>query len=261
MITLENVTKAYGEIVAVDHLTLDIDSGELLVLLGVSGCGKTTTLKLINRLVEPTAGTVRINGVDIRKLPPHQLRRSVGYCFQEVGLFPHMTVAENVAITLDLLGWGGQQQGRRVHELLAMLGLDPPQFASRWPHELSGGQAQRVGIARALAAKPEIILFDEPFGALDPLTRDRLQQSLQMIRTDLGLTGIFVTHDMLEALLLGDRIAVMQQGRVVQIGRPRDLLLAPANDYVAELMETPRRQTAELDALAAAPEPGSETVR
>jgi osmoprotectant transport system ATP-binding protein len=249
MIQLDRLSKAYGESLAVDDVTLHVERGELLVLLGGSGCGKTTTLKMINRLVEPTSGVVRISGTDTRALLPHELRRRIGYSFQEVGLFPHMTVAENVAVTLDLLGWSAGEQMRRVDELLSMLGLETAEFSARWPNELSGGQRQRVGIARALAAKPEILLFDEPFGALDPLTRDQLQQSFQALRRELGLTGVFVTHDMVEALLLGDRIAVMERGRFIQVGPPQELLARPATDYVAELMETPQRQIEQLEAL------------
>jgi osmoprotectant transport system ATP-binding protein len=255
MIELQRLSKAYGEILAVDDLSLEVARGELLVLLGGSGCGKTTTLKLINRLVEPTSGLVRIEGHDTRELPGPELRRKIGYCFQEVGLFPHMTVGQNVAITLDLLGWSREDQEERVRELLSMVSLEAETFASRWPSELSGGQRQRVGIARALAAQPEILLLDEPFGALDPLTRDQLQRSFQTLRDDLGLTGVFVTHDMVEALILGDRIAVMERGRMVQIGTPQTLLAEPATDYVAQLMETPRRQAARVDALAGATGP------
>jgi osmoprotectant transport system ATP-binding protein len=258
MIELDRLSKAYDSLLVVHELTFDVARGELLVLLGGSGCGKTTTLKLINRLVEPTSGTVKIAGTDTRALEGYELRRRIGYCFQEVGLFPHMTVGENVAITLDLLGWTTSEQEVRVRELLSMLGLEPSEFVARWPHELSGGQRQRVGIARALAAKPEILLLDEPFGALDPLTRDRLQQSFQRLRREVGVTGVFVTHDMVEALLLGDRIAVMEAGRLVQIGRPQELLLEPATDYVAELMETPMRQTEQLEALAAKASPGNQ---
>ena len=258
MIELDCLSKTYDSVVAVQDLTLNVERGELLVLLGGSGCGKTTTLKLINRLVEPTSGAVRIAGTDTRALEGHELRRRIGYCFQDVGLFPHMTVAENVGITLDLLGWSASEQEARVRELLALLELEPSEFVARWPHELSGGQRQRVGMARALAAKPEILLLDEPFGALDPLTRDRLQQSFQRLRRELDVTGVFVTHDMVEALLLGDRIAVMEAGRLVQVGRPQELLLEPATDYVAELMETPMRQTEQLEALAVKASPGNE---
>jgi osmoprotectant transport system ATP-binding protein len=223
--------------------------GECLVLLGGSGSGKTTTLKMLNRLVEPTAGHVRLGGVDTRELEPHVLRRRVGYAFQQIGLFPHLSVAENVGVTPALLGWDGARIDARVDELLAMVELEPEVFRTRPPAELSGGQQQRVGLARALAAEPEVLLLDEPFGALDPITRDRLQQSFQRIRARLGVTVVFVTHDMTEALLLGDRIGVMNEGKLVQIGSPRELLRAPADAYVAELMSTPKRQTEALEAL------------
>ena len=261
MIELYGLSKAYDSVLAVQDLTLDVARGELLVLLGCSGCGKTTTLKLINRLVEPTSGSIRIAGTDTRALKGHELRRRIGYCFRDVGLFPHMTVGENVGITLDLLDWSASEQEVRVRELLSLLGLEPSEFVARWPHELSGGQRQRVGIARALAAKPEILLLDEPFGALDPLTRDRLQQLFQGLRRELDVTGVFVTHDMVEALLLGDRIAVMEAGKLVQVGRPQQLLLEPATDYVAELMETPMRQTEQLEALAVKTSSGNEGGR
>lgn len=249
MIEIENLSKRFGEAVAVDSISLSVESGELLVLLGDSGCGKTTTLKMINRLIEPTSGQVRIDGVDAASFAPHELRRHIGYCFQQVGLFPHFTVAENVAITPTLLGWKSGRIAERVSELLELVELDPATFRNRQPRELSGGQQQRVGVARALAAEPRVMLLDEPFGALDPLTRDRLQQSFQEIRRRLQLTAIFVTHDMVEALLLGDRIAVMRGGSLVQVGTPYDLLHDPADEYVAELMATPARQADALDAL------------
>jgi osmoprotectant transport system ATP-binding protein len=214
-----------------------------------SGCGKTTTLRLVNRLIEPTSGSVWIDGVDTRSEPAPQLRRRIGYCFQQVGLFPHLSVAENVAITPTLLGWSASQIAARVDELLARVALDPAAYRDRRPHALSGGEAQRVELARALAARPLLMLLDEPFGALDPLTRENLQQAFASIRRELGLTAIFVTHDMAEALLLGDRIAVLHAGRLVQLGTPAELLRAPANDLVAELLRTPRRQAEALDAL------------
>ena len=258
MIELDALTKRYGDNVVVDALTLRIERGELLVLLGGSGCGKTTTLKMINRLVEPTGGRVRIDGEDVARVPPYQLRRRIGYCFQQVGLFPHLTVGENVGITPTLLGRSPDAVARRVDELLALVDLDPAAFRDRWPRDLSGGQQQRVGVARALAAEPKNVLMDEPFGALDPLTRDRLQESFRAIQRRLGVTVVFVTHDMVEALLLGDRIAVMRAGRLVQLGTPRELLTHPADDYVAQLMGTPARQTRALDALLrAAPDPTS----
>jgi osmoprotectant transport system ATP-binding protein len=242
VIELRALTKRYGSTVVVDRLSLAVGGGELLVLLGGSGCGKTTTLKMINRLVDPTSGMVCIGGVDTATLQPHDLRRQIGYCFQRVGLFPHLTVAENVGVTPTLLGWAPDRVRRRVDELLRLVDLEPGVFRDRYPAELSGGQQQRVGVARALAAEPRIMLLDEPFGALDPLTRDRLQQSFQGIRRALGLTAIFVTHDMVEALLLGDRIAVMSAGRLLQVGAPGELLRAPADPYVAALMATPSRQ-------------------
>jgi osmoprotectant transport system ATP-binding protein len=248
MIEIDALRKTLGGTVVVDDLTLRVCRGELLVLLGHSGCGKTTTLKMINRLVEPTSGAVRIGGTDVTAVAPHELRRRIGYCFQRVGLFPHFTVAENVAVTPALAGWARTRIAHRVDELLELVELEPAAFRERYPGELSGGEQQRVGVARALAAEPAVMLLDEPFGALDPLTRDRLQQSFQAIRRRIDLTAIFVTHDMVEALLLGDRIAVMRRGQLVQVGTPHALLSEPADAYVAELMATPSRQT---DALAA----------
>jgi osmoprotectant transport system ATP-binding protein len=249
MIELESITKRYGDAVVVDGVSLRVDEGELLVLLGGSGSGKTTTLKMINRLIEPTSGAVRIDGRDVRESPPHALRRRIGYVFQRLGLFPHLTVAENIAVTPSLLGWDADRIRARIDALLELCELDPATLRDRRPDELSGGQQQRVGVARALAAEPRVMLLDEPFGALDPLTRDRLQQSFLKIRRRLGLTAIFVTHDMVEALLLGDRIAVMQAGRLVQVGAPRELLAAPADEHVAQLLGTPRRQAAAVAAL------------
>jgi osmoprotectant transport system ATP-binding protein len=204
---------------------------------------------MVNRLIEPSAGRVVIDGQDIGALDAHELRRRIGYVFQRIGLFPHMTVAENVAVIPTLLGWDRPRIRQRVDELLELVELTPALVRERRPSELSGGQQQRVGVARALAASPRVMLLDEPFGALDPLTRDRLQQSFLRIRRQLGLTAIFVTHDMVEALLVGDRIAVLNEGRLVQIGTPRELLRFPANDYVRQLMETPTRQARVVDAL------------
>jgi osmoprotectant transport system ATP-binding protein len=249
MIELQSLSKRYGAHVAVDALDLTIADGELLVLLGGSGCGKTTTLKMVNRLIEPTSGRVLVDGDDVATIAPHELRRRIGYAFQRVGLFPHLSIAENVAVTPSLLGWDAQRIERRVDELLELVELDPAATRERRPDELSGGQQQRVGVARALAAEPRLMLLDEPFGALDPLTRDRIQQSFRRIRDRLGLTAIFVTHDMGEALVLGDRIAVMHEGRLVQVGSPRELLASPADETVRQLLDTPRRQAALVDAL------------
>lgn len=251
MIELEKLSKAYADAIVVDGVSLAVAPGELVVLLGESGSGKTTTLKMVNRLIEPTSGTVSLNGEDTGHIEPHLLRRRIGYVFQKVGLFPHMTVSENVGITPSLLGWNADRIRARVAELLVTVELDPPVFGDRLPHELSGGQQQRVGVARALAAEPDVLLLDEPFGALDPLTREKLQQSFARIRRQKELTAIFVTHDMIEALALADRIAVMRHGRLVQVGTPRVLLTAPTDDYVAQLMSTPRRQAELVDALLA----------
>ncbi len=249
MLELQGASKRYGDVIAVERLTLRVNEGEVVVLLGGSGCGKTTTLKMVNRLIEPSEGRILFNAADTREMPPHELRRAIGYCFQQVGLFPHMDVAQNVAITLRLLGWDANRRERRVNELLELVGLEPGSFRGRLPAELSGGQAQRVGLARALAASPRMVLLDEPFGALDPLTRDRLQRAFQDIRRTLGLSCLFVTHDMIEALLLGDRIAVMDRGRLVQLGTSEELLRRPANAYVAALMDTPRRQAQAVGAF------------
>ena len=251
MIELQHLTKRYGNQVAVRDLSLTVDEGELLVLLGGSGSGKTTTLKMINRLIEPSAGSVLVDGRDVAELAPHDLRRRIGYAFQQVGLFPHMTVAENIEVTPALLGWTEDKLRRRVDELLALVELDPDETRDRRPDQLSGGQQQRVGVARALAAKPRLMLLDEPFGALDPLTRHRLQESFVRIRRELGLTAVFVTHDMVEALVLGDRIAVLQAGHLVQIGTPRTLMREPANDYVRQLLDTPRREAQLVESLLA----------
>ena len=252
MIRLHNVTKQYGSsVVAVDRLSLDIASGELVVLLGESGCGKTTTLKMINRLIEPTSGDIDIDGRNTRQLDPVALRRQIGYVFQGVGLFPHMTVGENVAVVPGLLQWKPADIASRVEELLELVGLPAGEYRDRLPAALSGGQRQRVGVARALAARPSIMLMDEPFGALDPLTRDALQDEYRKIHQSLGLTSVMVTHDMTEALLMADRIAVMHDGRIAQLGTPHELLAKPRNDYVRALMQTPRRQADRLEALVA----------
>jgi osmoprotectant transport system ATP-binding protein len=241
MIEVTGLARRYGEAFAVAEVSFRVEPGELLALVGGSGSGKTTTLKMINRLVEPDAGRVLVEGRDAATVEPHALRRSIGYVFQGVGLFPHLTVAENVAVPLRLLGWPRDRVAARVAELLALVELAPA-LAERFPAALSGGEQQRVGVARALAAAPRVMLLDEPFGALDPLTRDRLQRSFDALRRQLGLTAVFVTHDMAEALVLADRIGVMRAGRLVQLGRPEELARAPADDDVARLLDTPRRQ-------------------
>jgi osmoprotectant transport system ATP-binding protein len=251
VIELVELTKRYGDFTAVDGVSLTVEEGTLLVLLGGSGSGKTTTLKMINRLIEPTSGKILFDGEDVLAQPAHEVRRRIGYAFQKIGLFPHMTIAENVGITPRLLGWDPERTRKRVDELLEIVELDPKEVRERRPSELSGGQQQRVGVARALAAAPKVMLLDEPFGALDPVTRERIQKFFLRIRKETGLTAIFVTHDMVEALILGDRIAVMNQGVLVQVGTPHDLLTKPADDYVEQLMSTPKSQADFVEALIA----------
>ena len=232
MIELDHVSRQYGARKAVDDLSLSVERGELFVLIGPSGSGKSTALKLINRLIEPSAGTIRIDGEDVRQLAPEMLRRRIGYVFQSISLFPHWTVERNIATVPELLGWPKAKMLDRAHELLTLLKLDPDRFRDKYPHELSGGEQQRVGVARALAARPDILLMDEPFGALDPITRAALQDEIARIHAESGTTIVFVTHDMDEALKLATRIAIMAQGQLVQIGAPTELLSAPASDFV-----------------------------
>ncbi|MFN3168464.1 MAG: ATP-binding cassette domain-containing protein [Phycisphaeraceae bacterium] len=234
---------------AVDRVNLSLAPGRLLVILGESGSGKTTTLKMINRLIEPTRGSVSIDGEDVRDRDADQLRRVIGYAFQGIGLFPHLTIAQNVGVTPQLLGWPTKNVAARVDELLEMVGLEPKAYRDRLPRELSGGQRQRVGVARALAAGPRLVLMDEPFGALDPLTRDALQSEFRALHERLGLTTIMVSHDITEALLLGDEIAVMCNGELHQHGPPGDLLNRPATEYVRRLMAMPRTQSDRVEAL------------
>ena len=234
MISLEHVTKRYGERVAVDDLSVDIAAGELAVLVGPSGCGKTTTLRMINRLVEPTSGTIRVDGRDTRERPVTELRRSIGYVIQQGGLLPHLTVAENVATVPRLLRWDRARIRARVDELLELVGLPPAEYAARLPRALSGGERQRVGVARALGADPPVLLMDEPFSALDPITRLRLQGELLRVQSLVRKTIVVVTHDIDEALRLGDRVVLMRTGgRIAQVDTPAALLARPASDFVA----------------------------
>ena len=249
-IAFEDVSKSFdhGRVVAVDGVSLSVTQGEFLAVVGGSGSGKTTLLRLANRLIDADAGAVRIGGNDVRSLDPIALRRRIGYVFQSGGLFPHMTIAGNIGITPHLLGAPAADIATRVDELLDLVRLDRSRHRDRFPHELSGGQRQRVGVARALAAKPDIVLMDEPFGALDPLTRDALGEDYSRLHGELGLTTVMITHDMAEAVLLADRIAVMRDGRLLAQGTPEQL--ADSRDpYVQDLLRTPRRQAERLQAL------------
>jgi osmoprotectant transport system ATP-binding protein len=257
VISLQEVSKTYGEgRTVVDRVSLDVRDGEFLVVVGPSGSGKTTLLRLVNRLIDPSTGSVRVEGEDVRAVDAVELRRRIGYVFQGVGLFPHMTVAENIAITPRLLGWDRPLIDARVDELIDLVRLDRAKHRDRFPAQLSGGEAQRVGVARALAAKPKIVLMDEPFGALDPITRDALGRDCRRLHDELGLTTVMITHDTLEAVLLADRIAVIRAGRLVTEGAPRDLLGGEQDDYVRELMAVPRNQAERLRALTDRPQAG-----
>ncbi|GAA1112784.1 betaine/proline/choline family ABC transporter ATP-binding protein [Nocardiopsis composta] len=239
MIRLENLTKAYpGQAEpAIDGLSLEIPRGEIVVFVGPSGCGKTTLMKLINRLIEPTSGRIVIDGRDVTEMNPDELRRGIGYAIQQTGLFPHRTVAQNIATVPKLLGWPAEKVSARVDELLTMVGLAPDTYRDRYPKQLSGGQQQRVGVARALAADPAVMLMDEPFGAIDPITREALQNEFLRIQRDIRKTIVFVTHDIDEAVKLGDRIAVFGPGgRIAQYDTPEAVLSDPADDYVAEFI-------------------------
>lgn len=236
MIELQGLERRYGDGYAVRDLNLTFPEGAVTALLGPSGCGKTTTLRMINRLTEPSAGRVLLRGQDTRELRPETLRRGIGYVIQQIGLFPHLTVAQNVATVPDLLGKDRRATARRVDELLELVGLDPAVYRAKRPGELSGGQAQRVGVARALAADPPVLLMDEPFGALDPLARDALQDAFRDIQRRLGKTVVLVTHDIDEALRLGDHVALMQGGHLAQFGTPDDLIHRPASDFVRRFL-------------------------
>ena len=236
MIELFDVTKRFGDEIAVNGISLRVEKGELCALVGTSGCGKSTTLRMINRLIEHSDGVIHLDGRPVRTFNEEVLRRRIGYVIQSTGLFPHWTVARNIGLVPRLLKWPRERVRARVAELMALLGLPPAEFADKFPHQLSGGQAQRVGVARALAADPEILLMDEPFGALDPITRESLQHELRDLQSRLHKTIVFVTHDMDEALTLADRLVVMHQGRIVQQGRPIELLHDPVDDFVASLL-------------------------
>jgi osmoprotectant transport system ATP-binding protein len=243
VVALERVTKRYGRDAppAVDDLSLTIGAGEICVLVGPSGCGKTTTMKMINRLIEPTSGRITIAGDDVMRLPAVELRRRIGYVIQQVGLFPHMTIADNVAVVPRLLRWPAQRIGARVEELLELVGLDSATYAGRYPAALSGGERQRVGVARALAADPPVMLMDEPFGAVDPITRDRLQNEFLRLQQQVRKTVVFVTHDVDEAIKMADRIAILQRGGVLaQYDTPNAILANPASEFVERFVGADR---------------------
>src|SRR5438067_3522586 len=240
MIRLESLTKTYaspqGTVTAVDRVRLEVGEGEICVLLGPSGCGKTTTLRMINRLVAPTSGKVVIAGRDTEAADPVELRRGIGYVIQQIGLFPNMTVAENIGVVPRLLGWPEVRRRKRAEELLALLALPPAQFADRYPNELSGGQAQRVGVARALAVDPPVLLMDEPFAALDPVNREAIQDEFLRMQQKLRKTILFVSHDIDEAVKMADRIAIFHSGKLVQFAAPDEMLAHPADAFVANFV-------------------------
>ncbi|ANT51511.1 ABC transporter ATP-binding protein [Mesorhizobium amorphae] len=236
MIEIEGITKRYDATTVVDDVSMVIEPRTIAVIVGTSGSGKTTLLRMINRLVEPTAGIIRLDGNDNRSQPDYELRRSIGYAIQGHGLFPHRTVAQNIATVPVLLGWDKARIKARVDELMTLYQLDPEAYGPRYPHELSGGQQQRVGVARALAAEPNVLLMDEPFGALDPIIRTKAQEDLLAIQKRFGTTIILVTHDMEEAVRMGDKIAVMDAGKLVQYAKPAEILAKPASDFVETLV-------------------------
>ncbi|MDP3447696.1 MAG: betaine/proline/choline family ABC transporter ATP-binding protein [Eubacteriales bacterium] len=241
MIKFENVTKKYGDLTVVDNLTLEVDKGNLVALIGASGCGKTTTLKMVNRIIEPTSGNIFVNEENILRQDPVQLRRGIGYVIQQIGLFPNMTIAENITVVGKLLSWNKAHSRERAEELLHMVEMDPALYMNRYPNELSGGQQQRIGVLRALATDPEIILMDEPFGALDPITREQLQNEFINLQTRLHKTILFVTHDMDEAIKMADSIVLMRDGKIVQAAAAEEMLRNPADDYVASFIGMDRR--------------------
>lgn len=233
MIEFTNVSKVYPDgTEAVKDMSFHVEKGELLALIGPSGCGKTTSMKMINRLIEPTSGTIKIHDKDIREYKISELRWNIGYVLQQIALFPHMTIEENIAVVPEMKKWKKQKINQRIDELMNMVGLDPETYKKRVPSELSGGQQQRVGVVRALAADPDIILMDEPFSALDPISREQLQQDIQQLQKEIQKTIVFVTHDIDEALSLGDRVCLMKEGEIVQLSTPQDLILNPCNDFV-----------------------------
>ena len=241
MIEIRNVTKRYGTATVVDNVSMSVEKGEITVIVGTSGSGKSTLMRMINRLVPITEGQIFVDGQNIMDVPATELRRKIGYAIQGHGLFPHRTVAQNIATVPQLLDWDSARIAKRVEELLGLFNLDPATFADKYPHQLSGGQQQRVGVARALAAEPELLLMDEPFGALDPVIRGKAQDDLLAIQKQFGTTVILVTHDMDEAFHLGNQIAVMSQGRLLQCSTPEKILTEPADPFVQQLTGTSDR--------------------
>ena len=258
MIEIEHVSRRFGDALAVDDVSLTIERGTVTAIVGTSGSGKSTLLRMINRLIEPTGGTIRIDGQDTATVAGETLRRGIGYVIQGHGLFPHWTVARNVATVPDLLGWDRARIERRVSELLTMLQLDPDTYAGKYPHQLSGGQQQRVGVARAIAAEPRVLLMDEPFGALDPVIRTQAQADLLALQQRLGITVVLVTHDVEEAIHLGDRVAVMDKGKLLQVATPAAILAHPQPGLVERLIGTGERalRLLSLVSVADAAEPG-----
>lgn len=238
MITLQNINKRYDEAMVLRDVSFTIESGEFFVLVGPSGSGKTTVLKLLNRLEEPSSGTVLLNQQAVDAYDVRTLRLSIGYVLQQIALFPNLTVCENIELIPEMKKWPKQQRQQRAKELLDKVGLPADQYAKRLPHELSGGEQQRVGILRAIIAEPQVLLMDEPFSALDPLSRKQLQELIKELHTEFQMTVVFVTHDMQEALYLGDRICVMRHGQVVQLATPQEIQQQPANAFVAQFFET-----------------------
>ncbi len=236
MIEFKNIVKTYDGVCAVNHLNLKVEEGELCVLLGVSGCGKSTSLNMINRLIEPDSGEILINGKSVKDFKEEELRRSIGYVVQSIGLFPNMTVAQNVSIVPNLMKWDKKKTMERVRELVQMVGLDVEQYMNKYPSQLSGGEAQRIGVARALAAEPKILLMDEPFGAVDPLNRTNLQNEFLKLQRELHKTVVFVTHDIGEAMKMGDKIALMSKGVLQCFGTPKELLSNKDNAFVRDFM-------------------------
>ena len=245
IIKFEHVAKKYGKNEVISDLNFEINQGEFVTVLGSSGSGKTTTLKMINGLEKPTEGKIIVNGHDLNETNLVDLRRHIGYVVQSIGLFPHMTIAQNIAVTPNLLGWSKEKINDTVNKLLTQVGLEPEEYSNRYPAQLSGGQQQRVGVARALSTNPPILLFDEPFSALDAIIRQNLQQEIKALHQNLGdKTFFFVTHDINEVLFLGDRVMVMNKGKIEQFDTPEQIVTEPASDYVARLLETVRQNKA-----------------